>query len=334
MSAVEVRGVRKTFRRNGGWRGLARKSASVTALEHIDLDVAAGEIFGLLGPNGAGKTTLIKILCGLILPDDGQVTISGYDMLRAGPAARRALGVVYGDERSFHWRLSVRENLRFFATLYGLDRVDADRRIDELLDLVDLAYAADRRMLSFSSGMKQRASVARGLLHDPQVILMDEPTRMLDPIGTHELHALIRNRIAAAGRTVLVATNLMAEAETLCDRLLLIDRGLEVMTGTVEEFKAAFSPEISYRFVVEGHVEMCLERVRRVPGVAETRVEEEAAGVAEIVVVLDETGRALPVVFRLLVEYDLQILRCVKEEASLEQVFRSVVGRRPEAAIA
>ncbi len=334
MNAVEVRDVHKSFRRVNGWRDLLRRSQFEVALAGVDLTIGEGEIFGLLGPNGAGKTTLIKILCGLIIPDSGEVRLAGLDVFAAGPVARRAIGVVYGDERSFHWRLSVRENLRFFATLYGLERSVADKRITELIELVGLGHAGDRRMLGFSSGMKQRASIARGMLHDPFVILMDEPTRMLDPIGAHDLQALIRERIAADGRTVLVATNVMAEAEGLCDRLMLIDHGTSVMTGTVAEFRAAYSPEILYRFIVDGATAPNVAALRRLGGVLDVRVEQQGVGSAELVVVFDGECAALATVIRSLVEDGLQIMSCQKEAASLDQVFRTVVGGRNERVVA
>ena len=201
-----------------------------------------------------------------------------------------------------------------------------------MIRLVGLEHASDRKMLGFSSGMKQRASIARGLLHDPPVVLMDEPTRMLDPIGAFELHSLIRERIAEEGRTVLVATNLMAEAETLCDRLLLIDRGRPMLTGTVEEFRAAFRPETVYRFVVEGPLGHALEALQLVPGMHEARLEHRRSDAAELVVTFDGDVSALPTVIRLLVDANLEIVSCVKEEASLDQVFRAIVSSRPEPA--
>jgi ABC-2 type transport system ATP-binding protein len=331
VKAVDVRDVRKSFRRVRGLRDTFRRSETDVALAGIDLSVEEGEIFGLLGPNGAGKTTLIKILCGLIIPDSGDARIAGFDV-SDGAAARRAIGVVYGDERSFHWRLSVRENLRFFARLYRMAPQTADVRIDELIALVGLEHAADRKMLGFSSGMKQRASIARGLLHDPAVVLMDEPTRMLDPIGSFELHSLIRDRIAAEGRTVLVATNLMTEAETLCDRLLLIDRGRPVLTGTVADFRAQFRPETVYRFLVEGPFGAALDALPAIAGVHDARAEGSRSDAAELIVTFDGQVSALPAIIRLLVDANLEIVSCLKEEVSLDQVFRAVVSEKLEPA--
>ncbi len=256
--------------------------------------------------------------------------IAGHDVAADSLAARRAIGVVYGDERSFHWRLSVRENLRFFARLYRMPQAQADARIEELLSLVGLEHAADRPMLGFSSGMKQRASIARGLLHDPPVVLMDEPTRMLDPIGAFEIHSLVRDGIATAGRAILVATNLMAEAEGLCDRLLLIDRGRPVLEGTVEEFRTSFRDGTVYRFVVEGPPAAALGSVRAVAGVREVCCERPRTGAAELVVSFDSGMNALSAVIRVLVDRDVEIVSCVKEDVSLDQVFRAAVEERAE----
>lgn len=329
MNAVEAHGVFKSFRRVRGLRDAFHRSEFDVALAGLDVSVRAGEIFGLLGPNGAGKTTLIKILCGLVIPDRGEVCVAGDD-ISDGISARQSIGVVYGDERSFHWRLSVRDNLRFFAHLYRMPKRDVDKRIEEILALVGLAHAADRKMLGFSSGMKQRASIARGLLHDPAVVLMDEPTRMLDPIGAFEIHALIRDRIAREGRTVLVATNLMTEAEVLCDRLLLIDRGRPVLEGTVEEFRSAVRRETVYRLVVEGPVGRAVDSLLSLPGVSDARCEAVGAGAGEIVVVFDSDTSALPAIIRRLVD-EVEIVSCVRDDVSLDQVFRAVVGERAEA---
>jgi ABC-2 type transport system ATP-binding protein len=171
-------------------------------------------------------------------------------------------------------------------------------------------------------------------LHDPAVVLMDEPTRMLDPIGAFELHSMIKDRIAAEGRTVLVATNLMTEAETLCDRLLLIDRGRPMLTGTVGEFRAAFRRETVYRFLVEGQIDTVLNALPAVPGLYEARFDARGADAAEVVVTFDGQVSALPSIIRLMVDANLDIVSCVKEEVSLDEVFRAVVIERPETACA
>jgi ABC-2 type transport system ATP-binding protein len=326
--AVEVKGLRKSFTRPRPWRHLLREPEKKVALVGIDLNVRHGEIFGLLGPNGAGKTTLIKILCGLVLPDKGTALINGLDVIRHSLEARRAVGVVYGDERSFFMRLSVRENLRFYSRLYRIEPAKARRRIDEVLALVDLLDVADLRMHYLSSGMKQRAAIARGLIHDPEILFMDEPTRSLDPLAAEDLHALIRERVAVEGRTVLLATHLMHEAQALCHRLTLIDRGATVHSGTVEDLRALIQHEAAYRLVFAGGRPGWKRGLNAIPGVMKVAVEDRGEAVHEILLALDDRAMALPNVIRYLVDQSGDIQSCTKEEMTLEEVFRKVVRQR------
>jgi len=326
--AVEVEGLTKRFKRPRTWSHMLRNPPLKVALSGIDLQVHRGEIFGLLGPNGAGKTTLIKILCGLVLPDRGRALVNGIDVGRNSLDVRRSVGVVYGDERSFFMRLSVRENLRFYSRLYRMQPRVAARRIDELLGLVDLEDAADLRMHYLSSGMKQRAAIARGLIHDPEVLFMDEPTRSLDPLGAEDLHVLIRDRVAAGGRTVMLATHLMNEAEALCNRITLIDRGHTVHTGTVEDFRALIRQEVVYRLVFTGGRPGWERGLHALPGVVKATIDSEEDAAHSIELVLDRRTTALPTAIRYLVEQSGDILSCNREEMRLEEIFRAVVRQR------
>ena len=236
--AVVLRGLTKSFTKQRGWRaaltGKARES--VRALSGVSCEVRSGEFFGLLGENGAGKTTLFKILATLVTPDAGVAIVSGHDVVKAPNRVRETLAPVIADERSLHWRLSARENMRLFAALHGLRGVEATRRIDELLVLVNLVEAADRLVTGFSSGMKQRLLVARTLLARPSVLLLDEPTRSLDPISARSFRQFLRQDVALAqGCTVLLATHNAEEAFELCDRVGVLHRGRLVATGTTSE---------------------------------------------------------------------------------------------------
>jgi ABC-2 type transport system ATP-binding protein len=326
--AIEVEGLHKRFKRPRTWRRMLQPAPRKVALDGIDLHVRRGEIFGLLGPNGAGKTTLIKILCGLVLPDRGRVFVNGLDVGRNSLKVRQAVGVVYGDERSFFMRLSVRENLRFYSRLYRIPPRVADRRIDEVLDVVGLGDAADLRMHYLSSGMKQRAAIARGLIHDPEVLFMDEPTRSLDPLGAEDLHILIRERVAAEGRTVLLATHLMNEAEALCNRITLIDRGRTVHTGTVADFRDLIRQEVVYRLIIIGGRPGWQRGLPLLPGVLKAGIEGDHESAHQIELALDRRAEALPTAIRYLVEHDADILSCTREEMRLEEVFRAVVRQR------
>jgi ABC-2 type transport system ATP-binding protein len=207
-----------------------------TALAGVTLDVHRGEIFGLLGPNGAGKTTLFKVLSTLIEPDEGTATVAGLDVVRSRAQVRQILTPVIPDERSLMWRLSAEENLRLYAVLHGLRGPAVRSRVGELLALVGLADAGEKMVGQFSSGMRQRLLLARGLLASPEVLLLDEPTRSLDPVSAREFRDFIRTEVAHRdGRTVLIATHSTEEALDLCGRVAILDRGRVLAVGTPDE---------------------------------------------------------------------------------------------------
>ncbi|HXE75806.1 MAG TPA: ABC transporter ATP-binding protein [Candidatus Xenobia bacterium] len=203
------------------------------ALDAVTLSVETGEVFGLLGPNGAGKTTLLKILCTLLEPNRGRALLFGHDVVRGSAAVRRHLGYCPGQERSFYLRLSARENLRFYGTLNNLPPVRLAARIEAVLEELGLAAAADEPVRNYSTGMLQRLALARALLHEPRVLVFDEPTRSLDPAGAAWWRSYVRQELAQRrGCTLLVATHNLAEAEEVCDRLAVIHRGRLQALGT------------------------------------------------------------------------------------------------------
>jgi len=207
-------------------------------VDGVDLLVRRGEVFGILGPNGAGKTTLIKILCTLILPTGGEARVNGFDVEKESGRVRESIGLVTTDERSFYWRLTGRQNLEFFASLHNFYSDDARNMVDELLGVVDLKYAADERFLNYSAGMKQRMAIARGLLNDPAVLFMDEPTRSLDPGAAQNLRNFIAEEIVRErGKTIFISTHNLEEAEELCDRVAIFDDGRIKVVGSPDELK-------------------------------------------------------------------------------------------------
>ncbi len=206
------------------------------------MKVREGEVLGLLGPNGAGKSTLIKILCTLILPTEGEAYVNGYDVVKEGHRARESLGFITTDERSFYWRLSGRENLQFFATLHNLPQTQVKAKVEELLDVVHLKNRADEPFLNYSAGMKQRMAIARGLLNDPTVLFMDEPTRSLDPGAAKSLRDFIKEHIVGEkGKTVFISTHQLDEAEQLCDRVAILDEGRIKAQGSPADLKGGLS---------------------------------------------------------------------------------------------
>lgn len=207
------------------------------ALKDLTLGANAGEIFTLLGPNGAGKTTLLRIISGLIVPQEGCVSICGFDMRTQEYQARACIGLVLGEERSFYYRLSGAQNLQFFGGLYGIPHRELKRRIDEGLDRVGLAKDADLQYMRYSTGMKKRLGLARALLHDPRVLLLDEPNSGIDPQSARTIRGIILD-LKQRGKTILLTTHDMTEAERLSDRIGFLKEGKLVRTGTVEEFRA------------------------------------------------------------------------------------------------
>ncbi len=206
-------------------RGVTKRFGSVTALDDVDLDVAAGEVVALLGANGAGKSTLLRILSTTVLPDEGTAWVAGHDVVAEPLAARRTLGVALGDERSWYWRLSGRHNLEFFAVLYGMGRRQARRRVEVLLREVGLSDAAERRFDGYSAGMRARLSLARALVAAPPVLLLDEPTRSLDPVAANEFRVLIKALAGEQGRAILFTSHDLHEAADTADRVALLSAG-------------------------------------------------------------------------------------------------------------
>lgn len=198
----------------------------VQVLSGISLSVPQGSLTGLLGPNGAGKTTLLRILASTIIPDRGQVCILGVDGIRHPARVRENLGVVLGDERSFYWRLTAQQNLRFFAALCNLDRAKADQRIRDLAQVLSLGDELNKPFRNLSTGWRHRLALARALLHDPAVLVMDEPTSGLDPGAAAQARILIRERLVGElGKTVLLATHDLEEAKQICDRVAFLKEG-------------------------------------------------------------------------------------------------------------
>jgi ABC-2 type transport system ATP-binding protein len=217
MPVILAEGLTKRFHRPQG--SLRRRGPVVTAVDGVDLTLPPGALLGILGPNGSGKTTLLKLLATLLLPTSGRLRVCGHDPERESIAVRARVGFVAGDERSFYWRLTGRQNLAFFASLHGLERMRLRRRIEELAAVLALGDLLEAPVDTYSSGMRQRLAVARGLLHDPALLLLDEPTRSLDPEAAESLRRLIAHLAREGGHTVVLVTHAPAEASALCTHL-------------------------------------------------------------------------------------------------------------------
>jgi ABC-2 type transport system ATP-binding protein len=227
---ISVRDVSMRFPIAKRYRELAahpfRPRRVCTALQGTTLQIDKGDRVAVMGPNGAGKTTLLKLIGGLLLPTEGEIVVNGFDTLHHSLAARKSVGFVLNEERSFFWRLTAVQNLEFFGALDNLWGAQLQHRIHELIRLVGLEEVADKPVAAFSSGMKQRLALARGLIAEPDVIILDEPTRALDPIACEELTELILGRVhLGSDKTLLIATHRMEEAIRLCNKVLVIDNG-------------------------------------------------------------------------------------------------------------
>ena len=227
---ISVRDVTMRFPMAKRYRELVlhplRPRRTCTALAGVTLEIERGDRIAVLGPNGAGKTTLLKLIGGLLLPTGGEILVNGFSTLHHNSEARKSVGFVLNEERSFFWRLTGVQNLEFFGALDNLWGTDLRNRIRELISLVGLENAADKPVAAYSSGMKQRLALARGLIAEPAVLILDEPTRTLDPVACDELIDLILSRIHKhSQKTLLIATHRLEEAVKLCNKVLVIDRG-------------------------------------------------------------------------------------------------------------
>ncbi len=213
--------------------------ADVTlALDHVNVKIRGGELFGLLGPNGAGKTTLVKCLSTILIPDEGTALVNGFDVRKQTSMVRASLGLVIGGERTLYWKLTARDNLMYFASLYKMPRKQAKERIEELLEVMQLSDRADERLEDYSTGMRQKIAVARALLHDPPILLLDEPTLGLDPTFSRQIRDMIRELSEKQKKTILLTTHYMEEADQLCDRIAIINDGRVIAVDTGDNLKA------------------------------------------------------------------------------------------------
>ncbi len=269
--AIETRGLTRLFESRKGF--LFREITRTEALRGIDLEVERGAIFGLLGPNGAGKTTLTKILSTLLLPSAGVARVLGHDVSRETAWLRPRIGLVLGGERGLYNRISGRENLRYFADLYGVPLGERERRIDEMLERVDLVESADRRVEEYSRGMKQKLHLARGVLHRPEILFLDEPTIGLDPKSARETRKLIRS-LVSDGVTIFLTTHYMFEAEELCPRIAVLSKGRIVAMDSVDALRRLVGGDRTLEAEAYGFDDRELEALRALPGVSKVVTEE------------------------------------------------------------
>ena len=283
MAAIEVRGLERTF------------SGGVRAVDGVDLEVANGEIYAFLGPNGAGKTTTVRMLVTLLRPTGGSARVAGHDVVDEAAEVRRSIGVAL-QEAALDPLMTGRELIRLQATLHGLAREEGNRRAEELLDRVGLELAADRRVGTYSGGMRRRLDLASALVHEPEVLFLDEPTTGLDPVSRKAIWEEV-SKLNDEGTTVFLTTQYLEEADQLADRVGIIDSGRIVAEGTPASLKAEVGrPHIELGLAEDGHerAESVLSPLGRLlpskDGKVLVEVEAGAADVAKVVRALDEAG--------------------------------------------
>jgi ABC-2 type transport system ATP-binding protein len=312
-SAIEIAGLGRTFRVR------RRSDADTVALDQVSLTVGRGEIHGLLGPNGAGKTTLVKVLSTVLLPTSGTARVLGQDVVRDVRAVREVTGVVFGGERGLYTRVTARQNLTFWGTLYRLDPGTVRSRATRLLDRMGLADRADEPVENFSRGMKQRLHLARGLMHDPRVLFLDEPTSGMDPVAAHDFRQLVLE-LQAEGRTILLTTHDMSEAEALCNRVTLIDQGRVLLSESTGDVARSLGARECVDFCAADSVAAALDLLPGVESV--TRRDGELNGWRAY-----PRGRGdVAAVLIWLARND--VLSGRRSEPSLEEVYLRLVGAR------
>ncbi|WP_020522304.1 ABC transporter ATP-binding protein [Catelliglobosispora koreensis] len=272
--AIEAAGLRRTYRSRTGW--LRPKVKEVEAVKGVSFTVAKGELFGLLGPNGAGKTTTIKMLNTLLIPTGGHARIFGKDVVAETREVRQRIGYVFGGDRGLYDRLSGLDNLRYFAELYGIPPREQKQRIGELLELVNLTGRERERVEGYSRGMRQRLHIARGLLHRPSVLFLDEPSIGVDPVAARDLRRTVAD-LAATGTTVLLTTHYMAEADELCDRIAVIAQGELKALGTPEELKHHADGRTVLEVEAYGLEDETFKDIKNLHGVREATLETQGA---------------------------------------------------------
>lgn len=293
---------------------LIRQFGIIRAVNEVSFVVEPGEVFGMLGPNGAGKTTLVRLLNGVIEPDGGAARVLGFDPRTQGEDVRRQTGVLT-ETPALYERLSARENLLFFGTLYGVPQTDLPRRVDDLLERFGLADRANDRAGGYSKGMKQRLALARTLIHQPRLLFFDEPTAGLDPEAALQVTTLIQELSHRDGRTVFLCTHNLEEAQRLCDRVAVINQGRLLAVGTAEQLARGLWQGLWVDVSLLAPSDGLTERLRALPGVLDI----SADGLELAVQVAEEA--AIPGLVAGLVAAGAPVKRVSPREHSLQEIY-------------
>ena len=327
MGSIEVHELTKYYfepMRLG--RLTSRAHLSQPAVDHVSLYIKPGELFGLIGPNGAGKTTLIKMLATLIVPTDGWAKINGHDLLQDN-AVKASIGLVTSDERSFFWRLTGRQNLEFFAQLHNLPHESTASSINETLESLDLAQQADKRFMTYSTGMRQRLAIARAMLHHPRILFLDEPTRGLDPASTQHLRDLIRNKLVdQQGITVLMTTHDLDEASRLCDRIAILYQGKVRACGSLEQLRATLESDNRFVLQVRGLSEPVKSQITQKLSTIQIQENSDNPRVlrnTQISIPANHSEQSLNSILDILRSHNIDVVSAQMEQTTLDEIFNA-----------
>jgi len=326
-SAIRTENLTRTYRRSRKKKDKA--AGDLIALDNVSLEIREGELFGLLGPNGAGKTTLIKILTTLLAPTSGSAWVDGKDVVKDARALRPLINMVSGGESCGYGVLNVRENLWLFTQIYGVSNADAKKRIDQMLQIVDLADKASTRVSHLSTGQRQKMNFCRGFITDAKILFLDEPTLGLDVNAARSIRKFVREWLAErAGRTLLLTTHYMMEADELCDRLAIIDKGKVLACDTPANLKRRIQQHPLFEIGVTPGANGPMQ-LDTIPGVHQAT---ETAGPTAIDLKLSlAEDSVIGAVVQRIVESGSRILSLKKVEPTLEAVFIELVGHGLEA---
>lgn len=307
MNAVEMKEINKKF-------------GDLTAVNRISLDIKKGEIFGLLGPNGAGKSTTINMLCGLLTPDSGEICIAGYNIKNDLNKIKRVIGIV-PQYLAIYEELTARENIRFFASLYGLKGKELNESVDKALEFTGLSDAGKKLPKHFSGGMKRRLNIACGIVHNPEIIIMDEPTVGIDPQSRNHILDSVK-KLNSRGTTVIYTSHYMEEVESICSRVAIIDHGKVIAQGSKEELKSLVHDRTRFIITTEVMSTLNLKDIFTIQGVQSVNQEDNRViihcdkGINNIGLIIDHFNKE-----------EIPLMGVEMEMPDLEMVFLTLTGR-------
>jgi len=302
---------------------LTKEFAKIRAVDNVSLDVRRGEVFGFLGPNAAGKSTTVKVAATLLMPNKGSIVIEGYDVLEQPVEVRSIIGLLPEDGASTHYdRLSAYKNLEYIGRLYDVPEETLENRIDELLEFLELSDRKDDSPATYSTGLKQKLSIARSMIHNPQVVFLDEPTSSLDPIMSKRVREFIDTQAEGGKQTFFLCTHLLSEVEALCDRVGFISKGKLVEVGRPKELRRKFWTVRTYEIqLIDSNLQKSGEIITSTGLVKSVKIEGN-----RIVFELENAETKNPQIVRALIESGMNIIELRERVPDLDAVYQKVIG--------